>query len=186
MSSARRPWWRQTVRLIGWSTLFLAALAASVYFVMRAQVGPVSDAIGAAAEVAKAQPIVISKVTHFEWDELWVFGPYSDKDEVCRRLALNGLRCTFQVKEDFLSDGVQSLVFRLRGSVVHSELHARSHGDFYPTPPNQPLTPSTAVFDVFASGISTAGDPWRILRLHGAKYENKTGSRLMLLTSDKS
>ena len=53
MSSARRPWWRRTVRLIGWSTLFLAALAASVYFVMRAQVGPVSDAIGAAAEVSR-------------------------------------------------------------------------------------------------------------------------------------
>jgi hypothetical protein len=149
----------------------LIAVLATVFFAIKARVGPVSDAIGIAVVGADAQPIVLSKYTPFEWDELYVFGPYNDKQQVCGTLSLGRVQCMLQLEEDFLNDGVQSLVFRLRGEVVHSELHARWHGDFYPTPPNQPLTPLTAVFEVTTMGVSTTGNPWRVLRLRAATHD---------------
>lgn len=110
------------------------------------------DEVGSALarELAGRAPaqIDIGRLTRFEWDELFLFGPYHPRELVCARLQLDAFRCALSVAEGGMDDGEMLIAFRLHGSLVHSERHFRSNGDFTPLPDQQPLTRTTAVFDV--------------------------------------
>lgn len=111
----------------------------------------------------KSTRVELSKLTKFEWDEVFVFGPYFPASEVFKRLSLPAAECAAAIPVESTDDGEMLLVFRLKGKVVHTEIHYRWHGDFTPSP-KEPLTPQTAVFAVVAAGKGSSGQDWLKLR----------------------
>lgn len=111
----------------------------------------------------KATRVELAKITKFEWDELFLFGPYHPTSEVCKRLALSPGDCKSEITAESTDDGEMLMVFRLKGKVVHSEMHIRWHGDFTPVP-DEPFTPQTAVFSVSVEGKGALGEDWLKLR----------------------
>jgi len=111
----------------------------------------------------KATRVELAKITTFEWDEFFLFGPYQPTSEVCKRLALSTRDCKSAITAESTDDAEMLMVFRLNGIVVHSEMHIRWHGDFTPTPDNA-LTRQTAVFSVSVEGKGSLGEDWLKLR----------------------
>lgn len=111
----------------------------------------------------KSTRVELAKLTRFEWDEVFVFDPYALTSEVCKRLSLPAAECTSTITMESTDDGEMLLVFRLKGKVVHTEMHIRWHGDFTPAP-KEPLTLQTAVFAVVAAGKGSSGQDWLKLR----------------------
>ncbi|MFZ6749950.1 hypothetical protein [Undibacterium sp. Ren11W] len=111
----------------------------------------------------KATRVELAKITKFGWDEFFLFGPYQPTSEVCKQLALSPDDCKSAITAESTDDGEMLMVFRLKGKIVHSEMHIRWHGDFTPAP-DEPLTPQTAVFSVSIEGKGALGEDWLKLR----------------------
>lgn len=111
----------------------------------------------------KATKVELSKLTKFAWDELFLFGPYRPASEVCKRLELSAGDCRSVITVESTDDGEMLMVFRLKGRVVHTEMHIRWHGDFTPVA-KEPFTPRTAIFSVSVEGKAARGEDWLKLR----------------------
>lgn len=105
----------------------------------------------------KSIRVEIAKLTSFEWDEMFIFGPYQPTSDVCKRLELSSVACKTIITAESTDDGEMLMVFRLKGKVVHTEMHIRWHGDFTPVP-GKPFTPRTAVFSVSVEGKDASGE----------------------------
>lgn len=103
-----------------------------------------------------SREIAIANFTKFQWDELFLFGPYESTRNVCKRLDLSQEDCTSTIKSTSTDDGEMLMIFRQKGNVVHSEMHFLLHGDFTPTS-DEALTPESAVFTVSIDGKSVLG-----------------------------
>ncbi|GAB2847698.1 hypothetical protein GCM10027277_14750 [Pseudoduganella ginsengisoli] len=115
--------------------------------------GEVSWALKHELRDRKAEKIELAKLTKFQWDEFFLFGPYESKEEVCGHLTLSGVECQNEIKDESTDDAEMLMVFRLKGKIVHTEMHIRWHGDFEPDAV-QRFTPITAVFLVSPEGKS--------------------------------
>jgi hypothetical protein len=125
----------------------------------------------------KAIKIELAKLTKFEWDEFFLFGPYQPTTEVCRRLDLSAVDCKSTITVESTDDGEMLMVFRLKGKIVHTEMHIRWHGDFTPVS-EKPFTPQTAVFSVSVEGKGALGEDWLKLRpISENALTNKTSQR---------
>jgi len=109
------------------------------------------------------QEVSIYKLTKFQWDELFLFGPYCPTSEICKRLKLTPTECKSTITSESTDDGEMLMVFRNNGKVVHTEMHIRWHGDFTPVP-DKIFTPATAVFQVVVDGKGSQGQDWLRLR----------------------
>jgi hypothetical protein len=107
----------------------------------------------------RTQEVTIAKLTKFQWDELFLFGPYYPTSEICKRLNLTPAECKSTITSESTDDGEMLMVFRNTGKVVHTEMHIRWHGDFTPVP-NKSFTPATAIFKVVVDGKGTQGQDW--------------------------
>lgn len=125
--------------------------------------GEVGWALKKAIRDNHKQEVVLKDLTHFNWDEFYVFNPYTSTDEVCKQLGLSSEECKNTIKAESTDDGIMLLVFRNQGKVVHTEMHFRWHGDFTPAP-DKPFTPGSAVFLVVAEGKGADGGAWMRLR----------------------
>lgn len=104
----------------------------------------------------KSTTVEIAKLTHFQWGELFLFGPYQPTDEVCKRLQLSSVDCKAIITVESTDDGEMLMVFRHKKKVVHTEMHIRWNGDFTPVP-DEPFSPRTAIFSVSIEGKSVHG-----------------------------
>lgn len=129
-------------------TILLAILIGfgSIYY-RRTNIGEVSLALKQELRDKHTKEIAIAKLTKFEWDELYLVGPYQPTIKICKRLALSQADCVSTVKSESTSEGEILMIFRRNGKVVHSEMHGRGNGDFTPVPV-EPFTPESAVFSV--------------------------------------
>ena len=125
--------------------------------------GQVGWALKKAIRDEHRQTVVLKELTHFAWDECYLFDPYSPRSSVCKRLALSPAECKETIKTDSTDDGEMLIVFRNQGKVIHVEMHFRWHGDFTPAP-EEPLTPTSAVFFVVPDGKGASGGQWLRLR----------------------
>ncbi len=93
--------------------------------------------------------IDLATVGTFAWDELFVFDPYSTRDDNCRALALDLIECrtTFPA---VVGEGEYILVFRKNSRIARAERHARTNGDFAASAGRrpQPILRSAAHFTV--------------------------------------
>lgn len=125
--------------------------------------GDVGWAIKKELRDEKSQSIEIAKLTKFQWDELFLFGPYQPTNEICKRLDLSSIECKSLIDAESIGEGETLMVFRNKGKIVHSEIHFRFQGDFAPVP-DKPLTPRTAIFTVSIEGKDAQGEDW--VKLH--------------------
>ena len=122
--------------------------------------GPVSWALKREVRDNYAQRIVLSDLTRFAWDELFLFGPYQPKSMVCATLGIGEMQCESRILVTSVDDGEMLIAFRKSGALVHSELHYRWHGDFTPLPSVQPIPLSRATFRVVPEGRAAGGGAW--------------------------
>lgn len=131
--------------------------------------GEFSVALGKKLQ-AERQPVIdLAKVTSFNWEELFIFGPYSSREENCKVLQLTGLECRLTVPAS-VDEGEYFLVFMERQKLVHSEHHHRSNGDFYSQESQrpQPVKRQSAQFNVVpTSSGAPYGVPWFRLEYAG-------------------
>ena len=129
-----------------------------------------SDIIGKAIRYEvrslNKQKLILSEVTQFSWDELYLFEPYTPQISVCTQLKIPEQKCEEIIPERSMADGEMYIVFRYNGEIVHKEMYIRFNGDFTPVNYKQPLTPKTAVFNVIQQGKSSSGKPWLKLELN--------------------
>lgn len=106
--------------------------------------------------------ITLSKLTLFPWDDLVIFSAYTPRMEICKRLALDEIGCNSADLSEPMNDGLNLLVFRLNGKIVHREIHLGEHGEFRVE--EQSFTPQDAVFVVEPHATLGNGKRQLILR----------------------
>jgi len=144
-------------------TFLLAILIGfgSIYY-RSMSIGEVSLALKQELRDKHNKEIAIAKLTKFEWDELFLVGPYQPTSSVCKRLALSQADCVSTVKFESTGEGEILMIFRHNGKVVHSEMHVRGNGDFTVVPV-EPFTPESAVFSVSIEEQGFPfGDWWKL------------------------
>jgi hypothetical protein len=85
--------------------------------------GPVGKAVRHEVREKRQQEIDLARVVPFEWDELFLFGPYTPRGEVCKELQLNKAECLISVKSESTDDGVMFLVLRHKDKIM-SQSHS--------------------------------------------------------------
>lgn len=104
---------------------------------------PVSDAIEEKVSHGVGTIIDIAKLTAFEWDKLYIFGPYDNRDSIhdivgIKFLKVNDIPAATVADYDkkdrcrirYITEGFTFFVFVKEGKVVHYFLHSRDKGDF--------------------------------------------------------
>jgi hypothetical protein len=125
-------------------------------------VGEFSVNLGKKLRTENMTLIDLATVTTLPWDELFIFGPYSDRERNCQLLQLGWLRCRTTLPSD-MSKGQLMLVFREKGKLLRSERHLRINGDFYSQTVQlpQPIKRSSAKFSVTPlSNVLPQGTQW--------------------------
>lgn len=107
--------------------------------------------------------ISLATLTRFNWDELIIFGSYTPRNEICRRLQLEEPACASANLPEPLDDGLSLLVFRLNGKIVHREIHLGYHGEFR-VDNRIGFTPQNAVFVVEPHGMLRHGERQLLLK----------------------
>lgn len=105
--------------------------------------------------------IMLARLTRFSWDELIIFSSYTPRNEICRRLQLNEANCNTAALPEPLDDGLNLLVFRLNGKIVHREMQIGYHGEFRVD--ERSFTPRDAVFVVAQGSLLSNGQRQLIL-----------------------
>lgn len=108
----------------------------------------VSKAIGKLIEQRESKTIRLAEATRFAWDQVYLFGPYTPRQDVCSTLRIPDNDCERLVPFESSDDGEMSIAFLAQGEFVHFTRHVRSNGDFTPVPAEQPLSSDQAVFRV--------------------------------------
>jgi hypothetical protein len=128
------------------------------------ETAPVSAALGRSIHDGGALQVNLVNMTRFDWDELYLFAPYTSPGEICHQLALADKDCRELLPVESVDDTTMPMIFKLRGQVVHGELHKRLNGDFLPLDFDQPVTERRAGFIVVRSGKTVEGERWVQLR----------------------
>jgi hypothetical protein len=123
--------------------------------------GEVSTAVGREVREKRASTVNFSQLTGFSWTEMFIFGPYEDRKDMCLALGLSGVRCRWIVPSS-IGEGECFLVFRDHSEVVHYEYHARRNGDFYRPP--RPVQRDNSTFSVSQDNQFSSGYLWYFLK----------------------
>lgn len=124
--------------------------------------GKFSTALGKLVRSEKVHEVDLANVLPMDWNELFVFGPYSPRESNCRTLQLGWFKCRMTLPAE-ANEGELVLVFRSNSKVVHVERHRRGNGDFssQTTPRPQPILRSAAKFSVrLVSNRAPEGEQW--------------------------
>ena len=139
--------------------------------------GPVGRAIRKEVRDSKKTEINLTNLIPFEWDELFLFEPYTPRSVICGKLGISEEGCLQEIADESTDDGEMYLVFRKAGKIVHKEMYIRFNGDFTPIDFEQPLTPENAKFSVKEAGASANGDPWLRLKLRSNQSSRSTHNK---------
>lgn len=117
----------------------------------------VSKAIGKLIDERKSETIRLADATSFDWDQVYLFGPYAARRDVCATLRIGEEECERQVPFESQDDGDMSIAFLKNGRLVHYARHSRANGDFTPVPVQQPISRDRAVFRTLRDGEGQGG-----------------------------
>ncbi len=151
--------------------LFRAVIALALFVIIypavryfnRPQQAPLKPAI----ELAIARPadtmIDLAATVPFDWDELFIFTPYSSGEEACALLNLGWLDCRINISGEagsilgssYIPEGGDLLVFRRAGNIVHTELAGRNFGTDQQAPP-RPVRRDDARFAILRTQDGSA------------------------------
>jgi len=117
----------------------------------------VSDAIGKLVDEGKSETIRLVDATRFDWDQVYLFGPYTARRDVFATLRIGEQQCERQIPFESQDDGDMSIAFLTNGRPVHYARHSRANGDFTPVPAQQPIARDRAVFRKSREGEAQGG-----------------------------
>ena len=86
-----------------------------------------SDALTKAVKTGPGTIIAFGDLTSFEWDSVYVYGPYQPLEEIDKRHG-TALKGDSLYASDSVSEGDCLYIFTLDGKPVHSTLHPRYLG----------------------------------------------------------
>lgn len=148
---------KQAAGVIG--LVVVAGLGALLYVTVFSgpSVKDVVDPLRAAVAAAKTQnppgELVLADVTGFEWDDVFVFGPYTPLERINEALGKSFSASSLaQIHE---RDDIVVLVFRRDGKVLVKAPFERSDADFAASSRLEPITSTAARFEL----IPLASDP---------------------------
>ena len=78
---------------------------------------------------AGATAVNLAQVVDFDWDRLFVFGPYSYPDGMCKDLGLSSRGCSAAALKD-VDEGDFLLLFLKDGTITYRETFSRLKGNF--------------------------------------------------------
>jgi len=107
-----------------------------------------SEAIERLVRTDKPATLRLADATRFEWDQVFIFAPYTTRARACGVLGVQAEACERTVPFESMDDGEMSLAFMAQGRVVRYVRHSRANGDFVPVPAVQPLSRDEAVFRI--------------------------------------
>lgn len=76
-----------------------------------------------------ATQVDMARAADFAWDEMFVFGPYYPKNDICKTLKFTALQCSAAGIAD-VEEGEFFLVFTQRGAVSETVRFPRTIADF--------------------------------------------------------
>ncbi|WP_306396449.1 hypothetical protein [Telluria beijingensis] len=117
----------------------------------------VSKTIGKLIDEGGANSIRLADATSFDWDQVYLFGPYAARRDICATLRIGERECERQVPFESQDDDEMSIAFLAKGRLVHYVRHSRANGDFTPVPAQQPISRDRAVFRKPRGGEAEAG-----------------------------
>jgi hypothetical protein len=94
----------------------------------------------------RADRIALRELTDFEWDRVFVFGPYTTSEAITKTVGVELPELAGYHLDE--SDSIQVIVFLNNGKDVRNEAVNRGKFEFAPEALASPFTPSTAVFRV--------------------------------------
>lgn len=129
--------------------------------------GRFSLALGQALKAGTVPVIDLASIDAPAWDDVFVFGSTTSRDDACAALALGWLECRTTMPSS-LPDDEEFLVFRVRGRISRAERHSRLNGDFLggPAPPPQPILRAASKFRVLPGDASGDGARQRFRLAH--------------------
>lgn len=143
-----------------WLRLGLVGLAGCGETYRYFESGPVGWQLRSEVRDKGATTVTLANLTRFEWDEVFLFDPYTPRSIVCASLGLAQRECEEKITAESRDDGVMFIAFRQGGRLVHAEIHFRVYGDFTPVPAAQPIRRRDAVFRVVRAGQAASGGDW--------------------------
>jgi hypothetical protein len=109
-----------------WWNLLLAALLLVVLGCNKSK--SVTQAIDTQIR-AGATVVNPAQLAHFDWDRLFVFGPYSYPESMCKDLGFSSRECSTAALKD-VDEGDFLLVFLKDRTICHRETFSRLNGNF--------------------------------------------------------
>jgi len=103
--------------VVGLFSLTVVILTA-LYLNISSKAGKFSMALHRILASSGISSIDLSRVEKFQWDELYVFGPYTDRESNCRTLSINWIACRWLFPA-VVDEGKSILAFKSGGEVVH-------------------------------------------------------------------
>jgi len=97
-----------------------------------------------------AGPLRLAEAAAFDWDDVYLFHPYTPRGEVCAILRIDPVACKVAVWFESRDDDEMSLAFVRAGGLVRYHYHHRATGDFTSAPHGQPIARGDAVFRIVA------------------------------------
>jgi hypothetical protein len=110
--------------------------------------GPISKRIGELARETTAKEVDLGKLTTFGWDKVYFFKSGAPKKEVCEFIQADERECPRIVRHESIAGESMTLVFSLRDSLTHVELHLLENGKFDITPTKDGLPREKAIFKI--------------------------------------
>lgn len=121
---------------------------------------PVSDRVGAQAR--STGNVDLAELTNFNWDTVYVFSPYTDREQMCRELPPSWADCQSALPK-YVDEGEFFVVFALGETVVRHEPHSRRNGDYCTSSCVLKLPRFRAKFQALATGTLANGDTRYVL-----------------------
>jgi hypothetical protein len=135
--------------------LLCASIVMVVLIGCRKYEDKISSVIADKISAGEGTTIDIAKLTSFDWNRLYIFGPYESRDslqDIVGQRFLGNNELPLGVKE-----GYTLFVFTRSNKVIHYFNHPRGSGDFSGIDPPKWFTPQNAKFRVYQDGLGLYG-----------------------------
>ena len=136
------------MRRSSYTLLFAAAMLLLACSELMGGVGPISKRIGEKAREPTTSEVDLGKLTTFGWDRVYFFKSGAPKKEICDFIQADEKECPRIVRHESVAGESMTLVFSLRDSLTHVELHLLENGRFDVTQTKDGLPRENAVFKI--------------------------------------
>jgi hypothetical protein len=97
------------------------------------------------AQVRRSGELNLDKATGFEWDSVYIFGPYTGREKICGKLSAVWTICETVVPV-YIGESGYFFIFTKGGSVLKHEWHMAWNGGFCDSVLGEKIAKADAIF----------------------------------------